>query len=62
MKKLLLACLLLTGCAASFQPFPGASKAELAQTDATMVKVIEAINALTAKVKELDLKTQKAVK
>lgn len=50
----------LAGCTASFQPFPGAGKAELAQTDANVQALAQAINQLAAKIKELEAK--KAVK
>lgn len=50
----------LAGCTASFQPFPGAGKAELAQTDANVQALAQAINQLAVKIKELEAK--KAIK
>lgn len=44
----------LAGCTASFQPFPGATKAELAATDANVQALAQAINHLAAKMAEAE--------
>lgn len=46
----------LAGCTASFQPFPSVSKAELAETNANVQTLAQAINQIAAKMKESENK------